>query len=131
VRLLFLLVMLPSVAFAQDERILKTLDKIDSKLDNITHELSGNSARLSALETWKEQQAININRFYEINYRSMEDRLTTLESNVQQIQTYVAGLDGKFEIFSFIAFLMNLTVPATAAWFFNRKWQVRKTDMET
>lgn len=118
--LFFVVVLLTSgISFGSNNQILNTLDKINTKLDVINSNISSNTARLSSLETWKEQQSININRFYQVNWASAEDKITRLEDSVNEINNNLSELDGLLKILSFIAFILHLVVPLLASYYFH------------
>lgn len=113
------LILAPNIGLCSKEQVLNSLDKINTKLDVINSNISSNTARLSSLETWKEQQSISINRFYQINWASAEDKITRLENSVNQINNSLSELDGLLKVLSFVAFVLHLVVPLLASYYFN------------
>lgn len=115
-----------NVSASEMEIVLQALEKISDKQDSIMLQISGNSSRLSGLESWREQQVININRFHEITFANAERRINSFDESISKIEQQLAELEGLFKIFSFIAFFLNLVLPLCATWFFNERFSKDK-----
>lgn len=92
------------------------------KLDRLQEQLSNALSRVSALESWKEQQQINTDRFYQFNWVNIETRLMAMEKKLQiakeqlseakqLFSTQIAEIKSIFQIFSALSTLILLLTP--------------------
>ena len=69
----------------QNEQILKSNTKIQDDVEKIRDVSQENQTSISAIDTWREQQQINISRFYEQNWTSAEKRMLRLEKSLKEM----------------------------------------------
>lgn len=76
----------------QIETLLESNKRIDDRTQDIQRDLTAVMSRVSALESWREQQQISSARFYQVNWTASEQRLTKIEQGQTKQQEEMSEL---------------------------------------
>lgn len=94
--------------------ILHSLDKIDLKVDNIHSKLDTMSDRVSVLETWKDQQTVNISRFLDVDWKSSKVEINNMSNELAGVENRLASIHGAVMAFmvigSIVSFVLNIII---------------------
>lgn len=97
-----------------EEIVIDSLNRISRKIDNVDDKLDKISERVSSLESWREQQTVNIERFYSKDWAHSLSNYKSVTSEVKEMQEQLSKMTGAFVAFmifgSLMSFVINLVI---------------------
>ena len=91
--------------------LLRSLERIENKVDNVNNDISNLNSRVSSLESWREQSLINQARFYEKDWNSSVSDIKEIKSKITNLESEISKINGiviAVIVFgSIISFLIN------------------------
>lgn len=97
-----------------EEIVIDSLNRISKKIDNVDDKLDKISQRVSSLESWREEQNVNIERFYSKDWAHSLNNYKAVTTEVKDMQEQLSKMTGAFVAFmifgSLMSFVINLVI---------------------